>query len=73
MSGAYNLHRFFDAQEHVYDTVLDELRAGRKSSHWIWFIFPQITGLGHSDMAQQFAITPLDEAKASMLRSQSMA
>jgi uncharacterized protein (DUF1810 family) len=53
-----------DAQEGVYDTVLNELRAGRKSSHWIWFIFPQITGLGHSAMAQQFAITSLDEAKA---------
>jgi uncharacterized protein (DUF1810 family) len=48
----------------TYNTVLDELRAGRKSSHWIWFIFPQIPGLGHSAMAQQFAITSLDEAKA---------
>ena len=57
MTDEYNLHRFLDAQERVYDTVLDELRAGRKSSHWIWFIFPQITGLGHSAMAQQFAIT----------------
>jgi uncharacterized protein (DUF1810 family) len=64
MTYAYNLQRFFDAQERVYHTVLDELRAGRKSSHWIWFIFPQITGLGHSEMAQQFAIASLDEAKA---------
>ena len=64
MTDEYNLHRFLDAQERVYDTVLDELRAGRKSSHWIWFIFPQITGLGHSGMAQQFAIASLDEAKA---------
>ncbi len=64
MTVAYNLHRFLDAQERVYDTVLAELRAGRKSSHWIWFIFPQIVGLGHSAMAQQFAITSLDEAKA---------
>jgi uncharacterized protein (DUF1810 family) len=64
MSDDYNLHRFLDAQERVYDTVLDELRAGRKSSHWIWFIFPQIVGLGHSGMAQQFAIGSLDEAKA---------
>lgn len=63
MSDEYNLHRFLDAQEGVYDTVLNELRAGRKSSHWIWFVFPQITGLGHSAMAQQFAITSLDEAK----------
>ncbi len=64
MSNAYNLQRFLDAQERVYDTVLEELRAGRKSSHWIWFIFPQIAGRGHSAMAQQFAITSLDEAKA---------
>ena len=64
MTDAYNLHRFLTAQEGVYDTVLAELRAGRKSSHWIWFIFPQIAGLGHSAMAQQFAITSLDEAKA---------
>ena len=64
MSDVYNLHRFLDAQEGVYATVLEELRAGRKSSHWIWFIFPQIAGLGRSGMAQQFSITSLDEAKA---------
>jgi uncharacterized protein (DUF1810 family) len=64
MADAYNFHRFLDAQESVYDTVLDELRAGRKVSHWIWFIFPQIAGLGHSAMAQKFAIGSLDEAKA---------
>jgi uncharacterized protein (DUF1810 family) len=64
MSDAYNLQRFLDAQAHTYHTVLAELRAGRKSSHWIWFIFPQIAGLGHSAMAQQFAIGSLDEAKA---------
>lgn len=64
MGDVYNLHRFLDAQAPTYDTVLDELRAGRKSSHWIWFIFPQIAGLGRSSMAQQFAITSLDEAKA---------
>ncbi len=63
MLDVYNLHRFLDAQEGVYDTVLDELLAGRKSSHWIWFIFPQIAGLGHSAMARQFAIGSLDEAK----------
>jgi uncharacterized protein (DUF1810 family) len=62
MSDAYNLQHFLDAQEGVYDTVLQELRAGRKSSHWIWFIFPQIAGLGRSAMAQQFAIASLDEA-----------
>jgi uncharacterized protein (DUF1810 family) len=64
MTDLYNLQRFLDAQERVYDTVLDELRAGRKSSHWIWFIFPQLAGLGHSGMAQRFAIGSLDEAKA---------
>ena len=64
MSDIYNLHRLLDAQAPVYDTVLNELRAGRKSSHWIWFIFPQIAGLGHSNMAQQFSISSLDEAKA---------
>ncbi|MCS6292672.1 MAG: DUF1810 domain-containing protein [Nitrospira sp.] len=64
MTEDYNLQRFLAAQERAYDTVLDELRAGRKSSHWIWFIFPQITGLGHSGMAQKFAIGSLDEAKA---------
>ncbi|MDH4188002.1 MAG: DUF1810 domain-containing protein, partial [Nitrospira sp.] len=62
MIDIYNLHRFLDAQERVYDTVLDELRAGRKSSHWMWFIFPQIAGLGRSGTAQQFAIGSLDEA-----------
>ncbi|MEK6785928.1 MAG: DUF1810 domain-containing protein [Nitrospirota bacterium] len=64
MTDGYNLYRFLTAQAPTYDTVLDELRAGRKSSHWIWFIFPQIAGLGHSSMAQQFAIGSLDEAKA---------
>ncbi|NOS79412.1 MAG: DUF1810 domain-containing protein [Nitrospira sp.] len=64
MVDEYNLHRFLDAQEGVYHTVLDELRAGRKSSHWIWFIFPQIAGLGRSGTAQKFAIGSLDEAKA---------
>ena len=69
MNDAYNLHRFLTAQESVYDTVVAELRAGRKSSHWIWFIFPQIAGLGHSAMAQQFAIASLDEAKAYLQHS----
>lgn len=64
MPDLYNLHRFLTAQAPTYDTVLTELRAGRKSSHWIWFIFPQIASLGHSTTAQQFAITSLDEAKA---------
>jgi|CXWL01.1.fsa_nt_gi uncharacterized protein (DUF1810 family) len=64
VTDVYNLHRFLDAQERVYETVLAELQAGRKSSHWIWFIFPQIKGLAHSGMAEKFAITSLEEAKA---------
>src|SRR5688572_16288477 len=60
----YNLQRFLDAQNPVYDRVWDELKRGRKQSHWMWFIFPQITGLGHSPMAQRYAISSLDEAKA---------
>ena len=62
MTDEYNLQRFLDAKNQGYDPVLDELRAGRKSSHWIWYIFPQITGLGHSELAQTFAIASLDEA-----------
>jgi uncharacterized protein (DUF1810 family) len=64
MTDEYNLQRFLEAQDHVYDAVLDELRTGGKSSHWMWYIFPQITGLGHSGTAQKFAITSLAEAKA---------
>jgi uncharacterized protein (DUF1810 family) len=63
MTDDYNLHRFLDAQGHVYDAVLDELRAGGKNSHWMWFIFPQIAGLSRSGTAQTFAITSLEEAK----------
>ena len=69
MADVYNLQRFLDAQKGIYDTVIAELRAGRKSSHWIWFIFPQIAGLGHSGMSQQFAIASLDEAKAYLQHS----
>jgi uncharacterized protein (DUF1810 family) len=60
---AFNLQRFVDAQEPVYGRVLAELRNGRKQSHWMWFIFPQIAGLGHSPMAQRYAISSLAEAK----------
>jgi uncharacterized protein (DUF1810 family) len=58
-----DLDRFVLAQEHVYPGVLDELRGGRKTGHWIWFIFPQIAGLGHSEMSQRYAIGSLDEAR----------
>ena len=60
----YDLERFMAAQEYVYDGVLGELRSGRKSGHWIWFIFPQVAGLGHSDISRYFAIGSLDEARA---------
>ena len=60
----YDLDRFVTAQDREYETVLGELRRGRKSTHWIWFIFPQIAGLGHSAMSQHFAIGSLDEARA---------
>jgi uncharacterized protein (DUF1810 family) len=63
-SDPFNLQRFVHAQTRVYRTVVDELRAGRKRSHWIWFIFPQISGLGSSPMAARYAIGSLDEARA---------
>jgi uncharacterized protein (DUF1810 family) len=60
----FDLGRFVNEQERVYGGVLDELRRGRKTGHWIWFIFPQIAGLGHSAMSQRFAIGSLGEARA---------
>jgi uncharacterized protein (DUF1810 family) len=63
-SDPHNLQRFLDAQHKIYGQVCDELRSGRKESHWIWFIFPQISGLGSSPTAQKYAIAGMDEAKA---------
>ncbi len=60
----YDLERFVAAQQHVYDDVLVELRRGRKTGHWIWFIFPQVAGLGSSSMSQHYSIGSLDEARA---------
>ena len=60
----FNLQRFVDAQESVYANVVAELAAGRKRGHWIWFIFPQVAGLGFSHMSQQYAISSLAEAEA---------
>lgn len=60
----YDLERFVVAQDRVYITVLDELQRGRKASHWIWFIFPQIAGLGYSALSRQFAISSHEEAGA---------
>jgi uncharacterized protein (DUF1810 family) len=64
MSESYDLERFVLAQQGVYSGVLDELRRGRNVGHWIWFVFPQIAGLGYSAMSQQYAISSLDEARA---------
>ena len=64
MSDPHDLQRFVDAQSQTYDQALAELRAGRKRTHWMWFVFPQIAGLGGSGMAQRFAIGDLAEAKA---------
>jgi uncharacterized protein (DUF1810 family) len=64
MTDPFDLERFVNAQSPVYPRVLDELRHGRKQSHWMWFIFPQLGGLGYSAMAQRFAISAREEAVA---------
>lgn len=64
MSDPYDLDRFVSAQAPSYDTALTEIRRGAKRSHWMWYIFPQIAGLGRSDMPQRFAIQSIEEARA---------
>lgn len=64
MADEYDLDRFVTAQEPVLAQVRQELAAGRKRSHWMWFVFPQLAGLGHSAMARQYAISTLAEARA---------
>ena len=64
MTDPWNLRRFVDAQEPVWDVVLDELWRGAKRSHWMWFVFPQIAGLGRSATAERYAIEGRDEARA---------
>ncbi len=59
-----SLERFVTAQAQIYPRVMAELKAGCKQSHWMWFIFPQIAGLGHSTMAQMYAVASLDEVRA---------
>lgn len=61
---AFDLNRFVEAQDGLYEGALTELRNGRKQSHWMWFIFPQIAGLGSSAMARRYAIRSLAEAQA---------
>ena len=70
MDTDYDLQRFVDAQRDVYATALAELRAGRKRSHWMWFIFPQVQGLGSSEMARRYAIASTDEAAAYLAHPQ---
>lgn len=60
----FHLSRFISAQQGVFERILDELRSGRKKSHWMWYIFPQIDGLGRSETARHYAIKSFDEARA---------
>lgn len=64
MTDAFDLSRFLAAQAGSYASALAEIRAGAKRSHWMWYVFPQIAGLGHSAMARRYAIASLDEARA---------
>ena len=64
MTEPYDLQRFIEAQQPVLPAVLAELAAGRKRTHWMWFVFPQIAGLGRSSMAQRYALASLPEARA---------
>jgi uncharacterized protein (DUF1810 family) len=64
MDDPYDLLRFVESQDPIYEQIVNELRAGRKTSHWMWFVFPQIVGLGYSSMAQRFAIEGCSEAAA---------
>ena len=65
MNDPYNLDRFVAAQDSggTYSQALAELQLGRKTGHWMWFVFPQFAGLGHSDMSRRYAISSLDEAR----------
>ena len=63
MDDNYNLERFIEAQEGIYKTAVSELKNGHKTSHWMWYIFPQIKGLGFSSMSMQYSISSLREAE----------
>jgi uncharacterized protein (DUF1810 family) len=71
MADPYNLERFVAAQDSggTYQQALSELQLGKKTSHWMWFIFPQLAGLGHSGMSQRYAISSLAEARAYLQHS----
>jgi len=64
MNDSYNLHRFLDAQDRVFESVVRELSVGRKRTHWMWYVFPQIEGLGRSMTARKYAISSPAEAQA---------
>ena len=64
MDDPFNLARFVVAQDAIYDVALSEIRGGKKRSHWMWFVFPQIAGLGLSPMSARYAIASVDEARA---------
>lgn len=64
MNDPFDPQRFVDAQQGSYETALAEIRGGKKRSHWMWYIFPQIIGLGRSDMAQRYALRSVAEARA---------
>jgi len=64
MSSEYNLQRFIDAQEASYEIALSEIKSGRKKSHWMWYIFPQVQGLGFSETSKFYAIKDIGEARA---------
>jgi uncharacterized protein (DUF1810 family) len=66
----YDLKRFIAAQAPIYETVVRELRSGKKRTHWMWFVFPQLRGLGRSSTAQFFGIASLDEARAYLAHSE---
>lgn len=70
MSDPYNLERFIDAQSETFEAALAELRAGLKQSHWMWFVFPQLAGLGHSPTSKFYAIASLGEARAYLAHPQ---
>ena len=64
MHADFDLERFIEAQSPVYEQVMGELQAGRKRSHWMWYVFPQLDGLGHSAMAERYGLAGIDEARA---------
>jgi len=64
MTDAFDLQRFVDAQQGAYASALGEITRGAKRGHWMWYVFPQVAGLGHSPMARRYAINSLDEARA---------